>query len=160
MSRPARDLIGAAAFIAVGVAGLATLGELPFGSASLPGPAMLPSVLSALIIVLAAVHMVRALRGRTTAAAVIAPEAGSDVAAPRAALLRVAGAVAIIGAWVLAARPLGFLAATALAMSALYALGGGRLARAVLAGVVLTVTTWVLFGVLLDVPLPRSSLLD
>ncbi|MEZ5653951.1 MAG: tripartite tricarboxylate transporter TctB family protein [Burkholderiaceae bacterium] len=200
MSHTTRDLIGGAAFIALGVAGLLGLGDLPFGSSHLPGPAMLPSVLSTLIIVLAAAHMVRAVRTGTrrssgdavtgampaltataptapaptvaeltapaptaaepTVAELTAAEPTAAGAAPHAALLRVAGAVAIIAAWVPAARALGYLGATALAMSALYALGGGRPAHALLAGVALTLITWLLFGVLLGVPLPSASLFD
>lgn len=161
MNPALRDLIGGAAFIAVGAAGLLGLGDLPFGSSRLPGPAMLPTALSVLIIVLAAVHVVRAVRdGAPVTAPAAAPTLGRAVGVRRAALLRVAGAVVIIAAWVFAARPLGYPAATALAMSGLYALGGGGPVRALLAGMVLMLATWLLFGVLLGVPLPSASLLD
>ncbi len=183
MSGTRRDALGAIVFVVVGVAGLAGLRGLPFGSASSPGPAMLPSILSALIVALALVHLARALRAAARArdeharGARPAGPAATDAKTPRAAagqtdvvdsppagsrLLRVALASLVIAAYVAAARPFGFVATTFVAMSALYAIGsGGRGAgRAILAGAVLTAATWLLFGLMLGVPLPRATLLD
>ena len=193
MSGTRRDALGAIVFVVVGVAGLAGLQGLPFGSASSPGPAMLPSILSALIVALALVHLARALRAAARArgehargACPAVPAANAAIATGAIAtdamttgapagqaevvdsppagsrLLRVALASLVIAAYVAAARPFGFVATTFVAMSALYAIGsGGRgVGRAILAGAVLTAATWLLFGLMLGVPLPRATLLD
>ncbi|UCE31790.1 MAG: hypothetical protein JSW68_02250, partial [Burkholderiales bacterium] len=82
---PGRELVGALVFLALGAAGLYWAVDLPFGDARLPGPAMLPSTLSALIIVFAAVHLARALR-RMRAGAGSAGGPAASVAAGAAGL--------------------------------------------------------------------------
>jgi uncharacterized BrkB/YihY/UPF0761 family membrane protein len=147
-----RDLIGSLAFLALGAAGLYWAAELPFGTASVPGPAMQPVALSVLIMVLALVHGVRALRRRTAGVADAAPQ-GSGYR-------RVLLAVACLAVYVAVMGAVGFALSTFLCMWALYALAAEHPLgwRPALASAVLTGATIVLFSVLLEVRTPTGTL--
>jgi uncharacterized BrkB/YihY/UPF0761 family membrane protein len=147
-----RDLIGSLAFLALGAAGLYWARDLPFGTASVPGPAMQPVALSVLIMVLAAVHGVRALRLRASGAAAQPPLG--------AGYRRVLLAVICLAVYVAAMGVLGFALSTFLCMWALYALAADHPLgwQPALAGAILTAATVLLFGVLLKVHTPAGTL--
>jgi len=169
-----RELTGALVFVAVGAAGLFWAADLPFGNASLPGPAMLPTALSVLIVAIAAVQVLRAVRrGARPRAADVGrglADPGRDGArdarfapAPPPALQgyrRVALAAALLAVYVPALRPLGFVVATFFCMSALYAIADERpfRLRPLVSGALLTAVTYLLFRILLGVPLPDGTL--
>ncbi len=169
-----RELTGGLVFLAVGAAGLFWATDLPFGNASLPGPAMLPSALSALMIAFAGMLALRALRrgaGPHSDAARSGPVdrgvggvadtlAAPSPPSPQAGYRRVALAAALLAAYVPALRPLGFVGTTFVCMSALYAIADKQPfgLRPVISGAILTAATYVLFRVLLDVPLPEGTL--
>jgi len=146
-----RDLIGSLAFLALGAAGLYWAHDLPFGTASVPGPAMQPVALSVLIMALSAVHGVRALRRRA---------AGPAGSALGVGYRRVVLAVICLAVYVAVMSALGFALSTFLCMWALYALAAEhpRGWQPAVAAAVLTAATMFLFGVLLKVHTPAGTL--
>jgi hypothetical protein len=149
-----RDLVGSLVFLALGAAGLHGALDLPFGSASVPGPAMQPAALSILIMGLALVNGARAL-GRRGAAA-----ASSDAPRDDGGYQRVALAVVCLALYVAVMGLIGFPLATFLCMWALYALAAEHPFswRPPLASAVLTAVTVILFSVLLEVRTPAGTL--
>lgn len=149
-----RDIAGSLVFLALGGAGLYGALDLPFGSASVPGPAMQPVALSVLIIALALLHGARALRRRGAAA--------TSRPAPRVAggYRRVFLAVICLAIYVAAMGVIGFTLATFLCTWALYALAAEHPFgwQPPVAGAALTAATIILFSVLLDVRMPVGTL--
>lgn len=149
-----RDLVGSLVFCALGGAGLYGALDLPFGSASVPGPAMQPAALSTLILGLAALQAVRALRKHEPRIA------RTDAAPDPAGYRRVGSAALCLAVYVWALGLVGFPIATFVCMWALYALAAEHPFgwRPPVASAILTAATVVLFGRLLDVRMPAGTL--
>jgi hypothetical protein len=125
---------------------------LPLGTPARPGPGFFPLVIGAFGAVMALVWTATAFRRAPAAAG----EAGISEEARRRV---VATAAALIGFCFLL-RWLGYpVAALAFVTLLLRWLGAGWRSAAV-TGVVSAAASYYLFGVLLDVPLPRGLLLD
>ncbi len=136
------DHVAGAAFIAIALAVFALSGDLPFGTLSFPGAGMMPKVIAALMILLAATLIIRA--GES------APLVSLDWADVRHAvrvILITAAAVALY-------QTLGFIVTMALLLFTLICVAERRnpLAAGVYA-VAITLLTYLLFSVALKTPL-------
>jgi hypothetical protein len=148
-SPPRGERWAAAALTAFGIAASVEAWKLPFGGLTQPAAGFFPLCLAVALTLVAAIVLLRALRGRAGEAAV-----GAGVAAP-GGVVRAAATLGALGVYALALEPVGFGVATLLLTIFLFraiepqpwpvALGGA--AAAVLA-------CHVLFRVWLGVRLP------
>lgn len=138
------DIVAAILLLALAVAMFAiSFGFPPPGQANDPGTAALPRIVAGALGVLAVVQLGR-------------PEKGEQL--PRGwAALRVAGIVALMGAYASILEAAGFVLATTLFLLCAILLAGGRRPLfLVVVPPVLSVTLFYMFSRLLEVPLPRG----
>jgi len=138
-------VIGAAA-MAVGVLVLALSGELPIGSLSFPGAGLWPKLL-ALLMIAGGMALIAGAR-----------EGEAFSAIPWSDLRHAVPVLAIAAAAVALYTTLGFLVSIALMLFGLTLLKGRLLPHAALYGVGLSTATYVLFTMVLKVPLPHGLL--
>ncbi|MHB0869579.1 MAG: tripartite tricarboxylate transporter TctB family protein [Chloroflexota bacterium] len=141
---------------ALGVISLAIAAAVWLGTADYPvqadisrglGPAFFPRLLAALIALLGLVIIIRALRASRSSAGPLLPNAMP------VALLGVMGAYGVL------LVPVGFAIATPLFLLAGATLLGVRLRKGVIFSLGLTAATYLVFKVMLAVPLPVGELL-
>jgi hypothetical protein len=131
----------------LGVVVFALSGELPFGTLSAPGAGMMPKLAATLMMVFAALLVVRAREGP--------PASGIDWGDRGHAVL----VIVITAAAVIAYRPLGFLISMAALVFALLVVVERRPpVRAAVYSVALTLAAYWLFGKALKSPLERGLL--
>jgi putative tricarboxylic transport membrane protein len=148
-----QDLVAgvlAAALGAAVVLHVRTFPELPDGQ---PGPALFPSIVGALLVVFGLGLVVRAVRARGREAAV-----DPGAAATRQGWFRALAVVGVVVAYLLLAETLGFLATMGVLLFLLMWLLGARPLVAVLATAVTTGVILLLFQQVLLVPLPTGLL--
>lgn len=160
---PSRNLrtVLAALLTLGGVAYTVEALRLGTGNAAQPGPGLFPLLIGGILIVSGAALVVQTLRGRLVAAADAggsdADPVGSDTlggSPPRVRLLTVVGALTcyVVGVgWVGH-----FITATVVTAPAIRLLGGRKWWACAAIGIVAGVGTEVVFGNLLDVPLPAG----
>jgi putative tricarboxylic transport membrane protein len=149
-----RDRAGAALFFVLGGVVAGTAAQLPMGSVRLPGAGAFPIVIGIALMMLAVTLAFQTMLTRTPA-----PSSDEIDEAEPWGSARVALVCGLIAAFVLLLPLAGFLLAGVLLMVALYVTGAGRLGVApVVAGVVTALAAYVLFVLILGVPLPGSSL--
>lgn len=154
MSRRHSDLVAAAALLLAGLAALWWSAYWPMGTLRLLGPGAMPALASLLIVIPMAVLLARKLMQPRVPAEIVEHDNGAA-----GGWLRIAVSVAALLVYAAALRPVGFLAATVVLMMGLYALVAPRrkLRSALIAGVPVAVATYVLFDLVLRVPLPGGT---
>ena len=121
--------------------------RLPFGAAARPGAGFYPVFVAVFAIVVALAATASAFRGAQRAEAV-----ALDAAARR----RVVISVVALVAFCLALPWIGYPVAALAFVTVILRYLGGRWTTALLTGVLSSAGSYVLFAVLLDVPLPRG----
>ena len=143
-------------FVLIGLGVALQGGRLGFGTLTEPGPGFMPVIVGTALFVFGAAQALMTLResaARPVPATALDPAARSTIAREPLLLL------AALGAYVALLPLAGYLVATALLVVAVLRLMGvtgiGRLA---LGSVIAAVTSYVLFGRLLGIDLPRGLL--
>ena len=123
--------------------------RLPFGAAARPGAGFYPVIVAVFAIVVALAATATAFRSAPrTEAGIVALDA--------AARRRVVISVVALAAFCLALPWVGYPAAACAFVAVVLRYLGGRWTTALLTGVLSSAGSYVLFAVLLDVPLPRG----
>ena len=144
-----RDVVVAAATLALGATAVYESAKLPFGTAHNPGPGFFPWWTSAVIVLLALVLLAQALTSRSRTA----PGQGPS------RILKVGALLAVLGAYVLLLEPLGYpLCAFLLVLFMLRVTDPRRWGVALGMAAITAVGSYVLFAVWLSVPLPPGPL--
>lgn len=156
MRRPLTDILAAAVLLIFGLAALWTSLQWPLGTLRLLGPGAMPALACLLVVIPMALLVGKLFLSRASAQA--EPELGARDAG--GAWLRIAASIVALLIYAAALRPLGFLIATTALMLGLYALVAqhGRLRFALVAGLPVALGAFVLFDLVLKVPLPRGTL--
>ncbi|MTW17650.1 hypothetical protein GJ689_15700 [Rhodoplanes serenus] len=149
-----RALVGGVLFLAVGVLALVLSSDLSPGTLRVVGPGALPIAVGLGLVLLSVVLIVKAIRE---------PDAwvtSEDDAPEPWGRLRVAAVVALIIAYIAALPHAGFLLASFVLMSALFAIGARKplSPMPLVAGALASGTAWALFVLILDVRLPKGLL--
>lgn len=157
MNRPYAPFAAAGALLVFGLLALWGSLQWPLGTLRLLGPGAMPALASLLIALPMAALVARMLlRG------VPRSEPDADALEPdaRGGALRIAASIAALLAYAWLMPLAGFLVTTVALMLCLYGLAaqGRSLPRALLAGFLVAVGAYVLFGLILNVPLPRGTL--
>jgi putative tricarboxylic transport membrane protein len=117
-----------------------------------PGPGAFPLGIGVSLMVLSVCLAVQSLRGGMQ-------KSESDTIAERWGMLRVLAVCGLVALYIFALPIVGFTLDTALLMTALYAVGSGRLGiREIAAALLTTGATYALFVAILEVRLPQGSL--
>lgn len=151
-----RDVLGGFVFLVLGGLVLAFGWDLPLGTARVPGPGVMPLFSGTLIVLLAAALIVQGFVKRAAAGS---PDAQAEPV-DWAGIGRVALVIAVVVAAVLLLPLIGFLACSTLLMATLAVIGaapGGRL-KALVFGVLVAASAYLLFVYALQVPMPAGSL--
>ncbi len=163
-----REIIGAALLALLGLAALLFGTDLSMGQVRVPGSGALPRFSGAIVLLLAVTLSVRGVRALKRGAAarrhdgILASMPDSAAvqgkATVGAGMARIAAVVLLIATYAWALPRAGYLLTTACVMTALFAFAQPprRWVTPVL-GVTATVLTYLLFHLLLNVPLPRGS---
>jgi putative tricarboxylic transport membrane protein len=143
-----RNAIVAAVALALGAAALYESSKLPFGTIHSPGPGFFPWWTSALIVLLALILAIEALRSRS-----------STVGEGPGRIAKVALLLIALSAYTFLLDPLGYLICTfLLVLFILRVTDPQRWTVALGMAVITAVGSYVVFAVWLSVPLPRGSL--
>ena len=134
------------------IAGLAVMSGT-FGFREIPGQqfgsAFFPRILAVAMILTGLVQIWAGRRGALLAL--------SDVLHGRGAIQSLCVVLAVIG-WVVIAPIFGFIATTAVMIAALSVVAGAQAIRAAAVGIAMSCLLFVIFGVVLRVPLPRGPI--
>lgn len=143
-----RDTAAAAAALGFGAAALYESLKLPFGTVHSPGQGFFPWWTSAVIVLLALILLVQALKSRSSTAR----EGPGRIA-------KVAALLVVLGAYTFLLEPLGYPVCTfLLVLFMLRATDPQRWAVALSMAAITAVGSYVVFAIWLSVPLPRGPL--
>ncbi|MPZ52385.1 MAG: hypothetical protein GEU79_06570 [Acidimicrobiia bacterium] len=160
MSQPERRL-GHIAFLALAIVWTIPSLQYRYGSLLDPGPGFLPLNLGVVMAAISAWGLFGALRTPpSNGAAEVDGSEGetAPVMADRALIRKVTVTVLATLGFLILLRPIGYGPAMLGLLTTYFAIGGMAFFRALLWGAVGTVATWVLFEVLLGLPLPGDIL--
>jgi putative tricarboxylic transport membrane protein len=146
------NVLSAAAVTALGAAIVLSSRNYPLWVGGLPGPGLFPGLVGAAIFVLGGLYLVEALRRPHQ------PHLETEPPPDRSALVRsgLSVAVLVIGAFALV--PIGYPIVSALCVTALIRLAGGRWPVAAITGVLFAVITFLLVTTTLGIQLPLGVL--
>lgn len=154
-----RDFLGGALFLTVGGLALLAGSDLSLGSLDVPGPGWLPLGAAAVIVVMAAVLMIRgvaSLRAAPEAPPTVRETGPVDVRA----LGRIGSVIALIFGFIAIMPTVGYLAASIALVAILMSIASPREARmrAAAIGFIVALVAYGVFVVVLQVPLPQGTL--
>ncbi|RAI33388.1 tripartite tricarboxylate transporter TctB family protein [Rhodoplanes serenus] len=149
-----RALVGGVLFLAVGLLALVLSSDLSPGTLRVVGPGALPIAVGLGLVLLSVVLIVKAIREPNAFAA------ADDEGPEPWGRLRVVAVVALIIAYIAVLPHAGFLLASFVLMSALFAIGAEKPfgPMPLVAGALASGTAWALFVLILDVRLPKGLL--
>jgi putative tricarboxylic transport membrane protein len=143
-----RDIGAAALTLIFGAAAVYESAKLPFGTVHSPGQGFFPWWISAVIFLLALLHLFQAL---TSHSSVVRERSGR--------IVKVAGLLVILAAYTFLLEPLGYpLSTFLLVLLMLRAIDRQRWAVALGMAAITSVGSYVVFAIWLSIPLPRGPL--
>ena len=141
-----RDAVTAAAALAFGAAVLYEASKLPFGTVHNPGQGFFPWWTSAVIVLLALILLVQALRSRS-----------SNAHEGPGRIVKVAALLIVLAAYTFLLEPLGYMLSTfLLVLFMLRGIDPQRWTVALGVAAMTAIGSYVVFAIWLSVPLPRG----